>query len=82
MSVDNFPKEKAEAAIQLITVSVVDELAEKVNQDKDKILSDFLNSKTGRLLFDESSKLWWSGPSDIVQMYLKEKGVCDGSIRI
>ena len=46
MSVDNFPKEKAEAAIQLITVSVVDELAEKVNQNKDKILSEIVVERT------------------------------------
>lgn len=30
-------------------------------------------SKTGRMLYDEESKLWWSGPSEIAQMYRNEK---------
>ena len=48
------------------------EISRITNKDKDVILTEFLNSKTGKLLYDESSKLWWSGPSEIVDMYMQE----------
>lgn len=43
--------------------------------DAAKALSEFIASETGKLLYDEESKLWWNGPSYIVDMYLKEKKV-------
>nr|WP_300789986.1 hypothetical protein [uncultured Acetatifactor sp.] len=51
---------------------VVDELAEEMRLDPTDLLSCFITSRTGRLLYDESSKLWWSGPSDIAEMYKAE----------
>ena len=32
----------------------------------------FVESEQVWLLYDESSKLWWSGPSDIAEMYKAE----------
>lgn len=33
---------------------------------------DFIMSDTGRLLYDEPTKTWWDGPSNIAQMYKDE----------
>lgn len=59
-------------AIDLMVAMVVDELAEEMHLNPTDLLSRFISSRTGRLLFDESSKLWWSGPSDIAEMYKAE----------
>lgn len=59
-------------AIDLIITMVVDELSEDMKVPASELLPLFIVSKTGKLLYDESSKLWWSGPSDIAQMFKEE----------
>ncbi len=59
-------------AVDLMVTMVVEELAEDLQEEPKEMLSKFIASKTGELLYDEESKLWWSGPSDIAQMYKKE----------
>lgn len=69
----NLTDDQKKYAIDLMTTLVVEEIAEKLRIDQAKILHDFVSSETGKLLYDESSKLWWNGPSYIAEMYLKEK---------
>lgn len=59
-------------AIDLMITMVVDELAEDMQLKLTELLPKFMASETGRLLYDETSKLWWSGPSDIAEMYKAE----------
>lgn len=66
-------KEKMDYTIDLLITMVVEELSEMTGESQKKLISDFLTSKTGKLLYDESSKLWWNGPSYIVDMYIEEK---------
>lgn len=66
-------EEQYKYAIDLMVTLVVEELNEALQQDSTELLRDFVNSKTGELLYDESSKLWWRGPSDIAEMYKQEK---------
>lgn len=61
-------------AIDLMVTMIVDELAEDMQKPTSELLPQFIISKTGQLLYEESSKLWWSGPSDIAQMYKSEIG--------
>lgn len=65
-------EETKKNAIDLMVAMVVDELAEEMRLNPTDLLSCFITSRTGRLLYDESSKLWWSGPSDIAEMYKAE----------
>ena len=58
--------------IDLGVTMVVDELAEDMQQNPTELLPKFLASKTGKLLYEESSKLWWNGPSDIAEMFKQE----------
>ena len=51
---------------------VVEELAEDLHEEPNKVLYDFLQSKIGKALYDESTKLWWNGPSYIADMYKEE----------
>lgn len=59
-------------AIDLVVTMVVSELSDDLGLPASELLPQFIMSKTGNLLYDEPSKLWWSGPSDIAQMFKKE----------
>lgn len=52
--------------------AVVEEVADDLRLDPTVTLKEFVASKTGALLHDEPSKLWWSGPSYIADMYKEE----------
>lgn len=65
-------KERMDYTIDLLIAMVVEEIAEETGKDRKDILIDFLSSKTGKFLYDETTKLWWSGPSYIAEMYMKE----------
>lgn len=65
-------EETKKNAIDLIVTMVVDELSEEMNINPTELLPRFVCSRTGKLLYDEASKLWWSGPSDIAQMFQME----------
>lgn len=65
-------KERMDYTIDLLIAMVVEEIAEEAGKDRKDILIDFLSSKTGKFLYDETTKLWWSGPSYIAEMYMQE----------
>lgn len=65
-------EETKKNAIDLMVTMVVDELAEDMHMNPTELLPKFVVSQTGQLLYEEESKLWWSGPSDIAEMYKTE----------
>lgn len=65
-------KERMDYTMDLLIAMVVEEIAEETGEDRKDILIDFLSSKTGKFLYDETTKLWWSGPSYIAEMYMQE----------
>ena len=65
-------KERMDYTIDLLIAMVVEEIAEETGKDRKDILIDFLSSKTFKFLYDETTKLWWSGPSYIAEMYMQE----------
>lgn len=65
-------KETKNNAIDMLVTLIVDELAVDLQIKPDEVLLKFISSKTGELLYDEESDLWWSGPSDIAQMFKLE----------
>ena len=65
-------EESKNNAIDLMITMVVDELAEDMQIKPTELLPKFMASETGKLLYDESSKVWWNGPSDIAEMYKAE----------
>ena len=56
---------------------IVDELMIDLQKNSDEVFSKFLASKTGELLYDKDSNLWWSGPSDIAELFKAEIGAND-----
>ena len=68
-------KDKMDFTIDTLIAMVVEELSEDLGKDSKEILADFCISKTGKALYDESTKLWWNGPSYIADIYKKELAV-------
>lgn len=69
---ETITEETKKNAIDLMVTMVVNDLAEEMHLSPTDLLPRFIASRTGRLLYDETSKLWWSGPSDIADMYKAE----------
>lgn len=65
--------EQKKFAVDVTVTLVVEELVKDLKLEPSVALKDFVSSKTGALLYDESSKLWWNGPAYIADMYKKEK---------
>ena len=65
-------EEQKKFAVDAMVALVVEELADDLKLNSTAALKEFVASKTGALLYDESSKLWWNGPSYIADMYKKE----------
>ena len=65
-------EEQKKFAVDAMITLVVEELVNDLNLNSTMLLKDFVASKTGALLYDESSKLWWNGSSYIADMYKKE----------
>lgn len=59
-------------AIDLMATMVVTEIAQNMNISTTEALERFLISNTGKMLYEEELKLWWDGPSSIVEMFEKE----------
>lgn len=65
-------REAKNNAIDMLVTLIVGELSEDLKIEPDEAFSRFISSKTGELLYDEESKLWWNGPSYIADMYKDE----------
>ena len=72
MAEEMISKEQMDYTIDILIAMVVEELAEDLHEEPNKVLYDFLQSKIGKALYDESTKLWWNGPSYIADMYKEE----------
>ena len=60
------------AAMNSVASQVILEIAEARGVDVEAAAADFLSSTTARMLFDDSTKLWWDGPSSVAEDYFKE----------
>ncbi len=67
------PKEKMDYTIDLLITMTVEEIAERTGQKPKEVLTDFLQSRTGKALYDENNRLWWNGPTYLAELYAEEK---------
>lgn len=66
-------KEKMDYTIDLLITMIVEEIAEETGKESKEILTDFLSSKIGKVLYDADTKLWCYGPSYIADLYLEHQ---------
>lgn len=72
MAEEMISRERMNYTIDMLITMAVEEISEDTGRDSKEVLSDFICSKTGKALYDESTKLWCNGPSYIAELYLEE----------
>ena len=65
------PNDKTLFAMDLTAMMAVEQLSAETNQAQEKVLLDFMESNTAKMLYDDSTKLWWDGPSATADEYKK-----------
>ena len=65
-------KKQTDFAIDTLASMIIYELSEELGKSVEDIFNEFYSSKTCKVLYDESTKLWWNGPSYIADMYKEE----------
>ena len=65
-------KQQTDFTIDILASMVIYELAFESGKKTEDVFKEFYASKTCKALYDESSKIWWNGPSYIVDMYKEE----------
>ena len=67
--------EKTLFAMDLTALMAVEELSKETNEPQEKVLLDFMDSNTAKMLYDDSTKLWWDGPSATAEEFKNQKKV-------
>lgn len=67
------PASAISSAIDLTATMAIDQISRECGEPPTTVLVDFLSSKTGVQLFDDSLKLWWDGPSAAVRAYDRKR---------
>lgn len=70
MKPENIPNERIANAMDLMTMMVVDELKGKSSKTEDELIASFLNSPQGKMLYDDSTKLWATSPTEIAENFI------------
>lgn len=71
--INSTPNDKTLLAMDLTAMMAVEQLSKETKQPQEKVLLDFMESNTAKMLYDDSTKLWWDGPSAIAEEYKIEK---------
>ncbi len=65
--------ERIETSMDLIAMMVVEELKRREGKSEDELIVSFLRSRQGEMLYDDSMKIWHTGPSEISARYEAER---------
>ncbi|MCR5437349.1 MAG: hypothetical protein K6E97_09840 [Treponema sp.] len=66
--------EKTLFAMDLTVLMAVEQLSKETKQPLEKILLAFMESDAAKMLYDDSTKLWWDGPSATAQEFKNRSG--------
>ena len=69
----NKPSDKTLFAMDLTAMMAVEQLSAETKEPQEKVLLDFMESNTAKMLYDDSTKLWWDGPSATADEYKKQQ---------
>lgn len=59
-------------AMDLTAKMAVEQISQETKQPQEEVLLDFMKSNTAKMLYDDSTKLWWDGPSAVADEYKKQ----------
>ena len=66
-------QERLAYTVDLLVAMAVEEIAEETGREAKFVLADFVQSKTGKALYDIDTKIWCNGPTYIADMYMQER---------
>ena len=69
------PNEKTLLAMDLTAMMAVEQLADETKQPEEKVLLDFMESNAAKMLYDDSTNLWWDGPAVAAEEFKSESGL-------
>ena len=58
--------------MDLLAAMAAEQIAADTGVSDTRALGGLLSSRTGQMLYDEETKLWWDGPAAIADLYEKE----------
>ena len=70
---ENKPSDKTLFAMDLTAKMTVEQLAQETKKPQEELLLEFMKSDTAKMLYDDSTKLWWDGPSAVAEEFKKQK---------
>ena len=70
---ENKPSDKTLFAMDLTAKMTVEQLAQETKKPQEELLLEFMKSDTAKMLYDDSTKLWWDGPSAVAEEFKNQK---------
>ena len=70
---ENKPSDKTLFAMDLTAKMVVEQLAQETKLPQEELLLEFMKSNTAKMLYDDSTKLWWDGPSAVAEEFKSQR---------
>lgn len=70
---ENRPSDKTLFAMDLTAKMAVEQLAQETKLPQEELLLEFMKSNTAKMLYDDSTKLWWDGPSAVAEEFKSQK---------
>ena len=59
-------------AMDLTALMAVEKIAKDSQRPEEDVLVEFMESNTAKMLYDDSTKLWWDGPSATAEEFKKQ----------
>lgn len=66
---ENKPSDKTLFAMDLTAKMAIEQLAQETKLPQEELLLEFMKSNTAKMLYDDSTKLWWDGPSAVAEEF-------------
>ena len=70
---ENRPSDKTLFALDSTAKMAVEQHAQETKLPQEELLLEFMKSNTAKMLYDDSTKLWWDGPSAVVEEFNSQK---------
>ena len=49
----------------------IEQISKETNKPAEEVLLNFMESNAAKRLYDDSTKLWWDGPSAVAEEFKK-----------
>lgn len=63
--------EKTLFAMDLTALMTIEQISKETNKPAEEVLLNFMESNAAKMLYDDSTKLWWDGPSAVAEEFKK-----------